>query len=1512
MRIIEGNGNYSGMKHKLQGRRKSSVLTAALLGAILILLVLSATGAASATTDVENMSDSAVNTGLQSTATENNQTSVEYVTLITGDTVAIVDSANGTQYRFLGNTNGTIYETDTSVYVVPDGVNRSRFDRTLFNVDLLRQQNLTDRESGSLPIIVKWTSDGQSRHSGRRILRRSGSRTTHNLDIINSTSITIPKAQATEVYQRLKTSDRIAHVYYNAKVQATAAPSRTAIDAQIARNRYNVTGEGLTVAVLDSGVNESHPDINGSEIAEKDFTGEETTVDLARHGTAVAGLITGDGTASNDTYVGVAPNTNIVDARVLDRFGDGSVANVIAGFEYALERDVDAISMSLGHPATSTRQNDLFRESIAKASQQDVLVVTSSGKQPGYGSITSPGTLGEVLTVGSSIGDKQLAQYTPQGPTPHGKYVKPNVVAPGSSVRAPGTDGGYRTSKGTSFATPLVTGTGVLVRQAHPGWSDERIKHAITSTADPFSGADVYTQGAGIVNASAAIDTQVLVEPATINFDTVTVGSSESRTFTATNLGNTSRKMNISAEVRSVESGTPDDISLNRTQLHLEPAESATVRVTVRPTDEVSVPHSGRITVGNKTAIFGYTPSRTITVKKREFGSKNNDTVAVVNTDTDRVYGPREIGESTTTFSVSKPGTYVAVSTSRHNGQPVVTANETTVQGEATIILDEHRTVRRSIATSSLPEPASALHNRTVALNATVDGAPYDVRLVANDAGTGTVRVSPTERMTYAVRRVITVSPEAGTFDTPTIYHLKHVTETVGDSHRHDTVNVENLATQHVSYYRSRPNETYSATLAADEFDDVSLAQAYTTGGLADRHEQTIRVSPSIVQYHDSVAFGQSGYVRWTATGQAFVRSLEGGEAIRTAVKKQPYRSMLKSWSLSDRYFEAAIFPTVGQPPRGYVMSDSPREQYTIWINGNRTKTTIRNYATAYLSARQQGIDRVRLRVQDQHGMSPLSNDTVTTFAASTNGSDRRPPAVPDVIFENQSATNVVPNGNLSVTIRTSDTGSGLRNATLYVGTRNTTGSPTGTPFESGAGWREVPLHRTASGEYTATLPLEKYRGSLSVAVRAIDKAGNYVETTATDAVVVGSRRPTPVVTANRTLITVNSTVRLDASNSFDDLGIDSYQWDIDGDGTTDRTTTRPTTTVSYAEPGAVNPTLTVSDLQGFSASTAITTIAVAERLPAEQLPKQVRTDIHDAVITDSVGTAGVAYGRRSVKGDSVLYVTGRSNGGIDAGPNSTVVVNGTSVSGRTAGHNVIARNGTFRGGINASGTVVVASNQTVVSGDLQCEELVRVLPGVSLRVQGTIEAQRVDVAESGSVVADAGIDAQVDAESDANETDTADARALVDARLSDVLSSNASVQPDIEHAVEGGQVEIARKAQPGRTVAAESVVFVDGKTNGGISAGSNSTLVVNGTAVNGKMNGHNVIARNATFHGGINASGTVVVTGNRTVVSGDLQSTETVQVLPGATLQVSGTIDAQKVIVEKGAVSVAKVSNAS
>ena len=290
----------------------------------------------------------------------------------------------------------------------------------------------------------------------------------------------------------------------------------------------NATGQGVVVAVLDTGVDWTHPDLsdhiwtnpgedpwanpddpttgNGVDDDGNGFVDDwrgwnfvdnsndpmPQPIQLGwQHGTHVAGTVAGDGT--NGTTTGVAPEAHIMIVRTIE---GGTEADNWAGIQYAVENGADVINMSLGWLQIWGPDNLTWRTVCVNAINSGLVMVIAAGNEdnffgPPY-NLRTPGIVPEVITVGATDNTDSIVWFSSVGPVnqysdypyPPG-LLKPDVVAPGENVNSTLPGGGYsgNTWSGTSMATPHVAGAAAVIRSKFPGLSHYRIKHGLKLTA---------------------------------------------------------------------------------------------------------------------------------------------------------------------------------------------------------------------------------------------------------------------------------------------------------------------------------------------------------------------------------------------------------------------------------------------------------------------------------------------------------------------------------------------------------------------------------------------------------------------------------------------------------------------------------------------------------------------------------------------------------------------------------------------------------------------------------------------------------------------------------------------------------------------------------------------------------------------------------------------------------------------------------------------------------------------
>jgi type VII secretion-associated serine protease mycosin len=257
------------------------------------------------------------------------------------------------------------------------------------------------------------------------------------------------------------------------------------------------TGAGVTVAVIDSGVDAGHPDLAGQVLPGIDLVAGTTgtSTDPNGHGTHVAGTVAAL-TGNNVGVSGFAPHARILPVRVLGASGSGSSSAVATGVTWAADQGAQVINMSLG----STAQVSALTNAIAYARAKGVVVIASAGNSREKGSPTNyPGADPGVVAVAATDSSDTYASYSNQG-----SYV--DLAAPGSGIISTYPGGRYVSMSGTSMAAPHVAALAALLKASDPTANPDRIEQAMQSSAVDLGAAGKDADyGYGRINAVAAL-----------------------------------------------------------------------------------------------------------------------------------------------------------------------------------------------------------------------------------------------------------------------------------------------------------------------------------------------------------------------------------------------------------------------------------------------------------------------------------------------------------------------------------------------------------------------------------------------------------------------------------------------------------------------------------------------------------------------------------------------------------------------------------------------------------------------------------------------------------------------------------------------------------------------------------------------------------------------------------------------------------------------------------------------
>ncbi|MCO5385215.1 S8 family peptidase [Desulfosporosinus sp.] len=219
-------------------------------------------------------------------------------------------------------------------------------------------------------------------------------------------------------------------------------------------------GKGITVAILDTGCDTTHPDLKERIVGGRNFTNDDdgnldVYEDYNGHGTHVAGTIAA--IQSNTGVVGVAPEANLLIIKVLDHNGSGRYEWIISGINYAIEEKADIISMSLGGPEDAPE----LHEAIQKAVTNNILVICAAGNNGDGDDSTDefdyPGSYNEVISVGAIDLERHSCNFS-------NSNNEIDLVAPGEEILSTYLNGTYATLSGTSMAAPHVSGAVALIK----------------------------------------------------------------------------------------------------------------------------------------------------------------------------------------------------------------------------------------------------------------------------------------------------------------------------------------------------------------------------------------------------------------------------------------------------------------------------------------------------------------------------------------------------------------------------------------------------------------------------------------------------------------------------------------------------------------------------------------------------------------------------------------------------------------------------------------------------------------------------------------------------------------------------------------------------------------------------------------------------------------------------------------------------------------------------------------
>jgi subtilisin family serine protease len=375
-----------------------------------------------------------------------------------------------------------------------------------------------------------------------------------SLDLINGVALDLPNG----LIKQLASLPEVFRIHDDRPTHAHNFRTSVTVGATVVRSSLGYKGDGVGIAVIDSGIASWHDDLTRGGVSRSfpygnqrvakfvDFVnGHTLPYDDNGHGTHVGGIIAGNGYDSAGEKAGIAPNATLVSLKVLDANGQGTISNIIAALSWVASNyqtyNIRVVNLSVGAQIRESYWTDPLALACKRLTDLGITVVTAAGNrgkdatgQLMYGGITAPGNAPWVLTVGASStqgtttrADDVMADYSSAGPTAVDFAAKPDLVAPGtgtvsllsagslfsttkltSLISGSGLGGvakPYLALSGTSMAAPVVSGTVALMLQANPSLTPNLIKAILQYTAQPYPGYNPLREGAGFLNSYGAV-----------------------------------------------------------------------------------------------------------------------------------------------------------------------------------------------------------------------------------------------------------------------------------------------------------------------------------------------------------------------------------------------------------------------------------------------------------------------------------------------------------------------------------------------------------------------------------------------------------------------------------------------------------------------------------------------------------------------------------------------------------------------------------------------------------------------------------------------------------------------------------------------------------------------------------------------------------------------------------------------------------------------------------------------
>ena len=471
------------------------------------------------------------------------------------------------------------------------------FDPKIFDLTALVADGYDDPSSATIPVIVRFATPELARAAVSRGLV-DGIHFTSAFEYLPDAAGTISKrgpflssdpavaAQAGIVNVALDSKASLPAADSSANLEPQMDQARDLINTDAAR-AAGLTGKGITIGIVDTGIDASHGDLKDRVIAAKDFTNDKDPNDGNGHGTHVAGIAAGTGALSDGKYGGIAPQAQLINAKALSKFGSGSISGIMKAMEWAADQGARIENMSLGG-GPSNGKDTLSQEVNAITAKKKVLFVIAAGNSGPRGKVSTPAAADDSLAVGAIDKERQLASFSSRGPRTGDFALKPDIVTPGVRITAPkanyGSGDPYWTLSGTSMASPVTAGAAALVLQLHPTWSPAQVKYALMSSAQPIGAeceVSAYDQGTGLVNLANIVKQQVVVEPAGLSLGQLKGGNGEA-TLKITNISKADLQLDPGGQLCGPGGEVAGALTFDQTSVKVPAGGSTSLKLQVK------------------------------------------------------------------------------------------------------------------------------------------------------------------------------------------------------------------------------------------------------------------------------------------------------------------------------------------------------------------------------------------------------------------------------------------------------------------------------------------------------------------------------------------------------------------------------------------------------------------------------------------------------------------------------------------------------------------------------------------------------------------------------------------------------------------------------------------------------------------------------------------------------------------------------------------------------------------